>query len=158
MEDMNENLILTDEELIEACQYYSAILRVQDWNFKIKLVDRAAIDDNDGSVKVDAYYKRATIFLPTEESMPVCLEHSYNMLETLLHEMVHVKFFMVNPKMDKKSLDFALWEAAVDDMAILVIEGFPNWKGESVEAVTEKPVTEKPVRLSAPSDEKGTER
>ena len=127
-------MILTDEELIQACQYYSAILRIQDWNIKIKLVDRETIEDNDGRVKINAYYKRATIMLPTSESMPVCDHHPYNMLESLLHEMVHVVFFMANPKMEKNTLDYCLWESSVDRMAGLIMEGFPNWKQEESDA------------------------
>ena len=123
-------MILTDKELIQACQYYSAILRIQDWNIKIKLVDRETIDNNDGSVKIDAYYKRATIMLPTSESMPVCNDNPYNMLENLLHEMVHVVFFMANQKIPKDTLDYCLWESSIDRMAGLIMEGFPNWKQE----------------------------
>ena len=123
-------MILTDDELIQACQYYSAILRIQDWNIKIKLVDREIIEDNDGSVKIDAYYKRATIMLPTSESMPVCDHHPYNMLESLLHEMVHVVFFMANLKIPKDTLDYCLWESSIDRMAGLIMEGFPNWRGD----------------------------
>ena len=130
-------MILTDEELIQACQYYSAILRIQDWNIKIKLVDRETIEDNDGRVKINAYYKQATIMLPTLESMPVCDHHPYNMLESLLHEMVHVVFFMVNPKMDKETLDYCLWESSIDRMAGLIMEGFPNWRGDEKDSDTE---------------------
>ena len=127
-------MILTDDELIQACQYYSAILRIQDWNIKIKLVDRETIDDSDGSVKINAYYKRATIMLPTVESMPACDHHPYSMIESLLHEMVHVVFFMANQKIPKDTLDYYLYESSIDRMAGLIMEGFPNWKQEESDA------------------------
>ena len=127
---MDDNVILTDEELIQACQYYSAILLIRDWNIKIKIVDRAAIDDSDASVKIDAYYKQATIILPTPESMPACDNRPYNMVECLVHELIHVVLFMVNLKLDHKTLDYVLYEAAVEHLAQMAIQGFPNWRGD----------------------------
>ena len=117
---------------MRACEFYSSLMRISDWDFKIKIVDRAAIDDNDGKVKINAYYKKAQIFLPTPESMPLCDHHPYNMLQCLLHEMVHVALFMVNQKVARDTLDYALFESQVDRFADLILEGYPNWRLEDV--------------------------
>ena len=65
-------------------------LRLEDWDIAVQLVNQSAIFQQMGSIDMFAYFKQATIVLPTPETYASNVRPEQDMLQSLIHELLHI--------------------------------------------------------------------
>jgi len=99
------------EILKELCAEYQKLLRIQDWEITLHLVDIIALpnDKQVGHTSFSSDSKAATIKLLREkEFFPVEGIDRYDMEFFLVHELLHIQFHSVHKE------DCSEYEAAID--------------------------------------------
>ena len=111
---------LTDEQVIEALNYYVPLLRVGDWDIDIKMDARGYdIGDRYAEVTMTACKRRATIrFARYDDIPPECdpVDTELNLVHELIHISMGVVDHLVRDDASDKALDTAI-ENHVDALA-----------------------------------------
>lgn len=89
---MDKPVIYTEEDLNKLCKEYQELLRLQDWQVRVLLVDQFTIAGNQAEVSHSLMRKEATISIPTPETYASELSPHQNMEKDLIHELIHLYF------------------------------------------------------------------
>lgn len=84
--------IYTEAQLNQLCKEYQKLLRLQDWNVEVKLVDQFTIPENEGIITRHLSTKQACISIPSPETFASAVSAEQDMLYCLLHELIHLHF------------------------------------------------------------------
>lgn len=89
---------MTQEELEKLCAYWQGVLRLQDWDVRVKLVRRMELDGRLGWCRVCPERGAATIHVmdPIDDD-PNSPEDPE---DTLVHELLHISTHGMNVKAD----------------------------------------------------------
>lgn len=84
---------MTREELADLCAAWQRRLRLQDWEVRVRLVQRGELDHPDVYGKIDwlLHHKAASISLVDSADMAAHDPH-YDQERTLVHELLHLHF------------------------------------------------------------------
>ena len=116
----------TENELNVLCKNYQKILRIQDWIIEVKIVHTADIENADGRHDSDLGQMRSLIRLSSPESRKFAYATPhYDMRQVLIHELIHIVFFLLGPK-DDDVPTFDLWESGIDKISVALSELLPN--------------------------------
>lgn len=112
--------LLSDEQIKEKLPEWQKILRLQDWDVGVKLVRaRDMGEGNLGEVKTNSEHKRAEISLLDPVDHDPVRQISYDMEETLVHELLHLHF---DPFLAKdETSEATAQEQAINAMATALV-------------------------------------
>lgn len=125
-----DSKIYTETELNELCQGFQKLLRLQDWEIHVQLVDQLSIPGDEASVTHKLSLKEATINIPTPETFASSLSANQDMRHLLLHEMIHLYFsgFQLD---DLSGVGHELFELAINSIAGALATLIDRADGES---------------------------
>lgn len=83
---------MTEEELSALCREWQGILRLQDWDVKVRVVRQSSfmVPDAQGECRWVVTKKSALIQLLDPIDYPTDIEWPYDMERTLVHELMHL--------------------------------------------------------------------
>ena len=87
---MSKKRIYTQVELEAICKDLQEWLRLEDWKIRINLVDHRTMHTVHGTLDAYSYHKIATVLIPTPETYASVVEPEQDMLQTLIHELLHI--------------------------------------------------------------------
>ena len=111
-------IILSEPELQKLCLDYQKLLRIQDWDITVRLVNQDDIPGKDGDVMWNNATRKATIRIPAHDTWAIGFSYKeQNMRLVLLHELVHVVFGTTDPMFNPDDIRHDLWESSIWSVA-----------------------------------------
>ena len=132
---ITEELILTLDEIEQAVRYFQVVLRLQDWDITVIMVDQSVLEDKIAKVATSLNYKEAEIQISSPDTVGFNRKDPWNMLQTVIHELLHIMFHTANGKFNRGDYEHSQYEAAIERLAFALRIGYPNWR-DTVEAQT----------------------
>ena len=110
--------VFSEEILNSMCAEYQKLLKLQDWEIIVRLVDQRDIPGREGDVRYNSVARVAYIKIPTPDTWNSGFVMQYqDMQTTLIHELIHLMFVHVTPEFEKGSAQHELWERGIDCIA-----------------------------------------
>ena len=115
-------MICTQEELEELCKQWTKILHLENWDIKLFICHEKDFTGHDNQGEIDYIMENgdASIKILHPDSYPNS-PFEYDMEKTLVHELLHLHFAPFRPE-DESSLNFVLWERAIETMARIMVD------------------------------------
>lgn len=108
----------SEEILNSMCAEYQGLLKLQDWEITVRLVDQRDIPNMEGHVRYNAIARIADIQIPTPETWDTgFVLREQDMQTSLLHEMIHLMFVHATPQFEKDSAQYEIWECGIESIA-----------------------------------------
>ena len=113
---------MTETELNELCKKYQKMLKIQDWDIDVSLVEQRTMEGRDGTVDWSRSFRRAHVRIPKPDTWSSNFFHTkQDMRLSLLHELVHIVFAFADPGYEKSDVKQQLWETAIDSVAQAIL-------------------------------------
>lgn len=102
-------------EALQCLSYWKKQLRLKDWDIKLH-IDVDIDEDVTGKVMFCTAHKAAIIYINKPENYGAGII-KYDAEVTLVHELMHCKFALLDDTMEDEALDFAYYHSCIEDLA-----------------------------------------